>query len=104
MIEDVRKAGGILVNLASLDILGALRMDQINEEVRVITPEFQEFRNGKWETVRTYAKMARGMMTGYIIRDRIEDPEDLKSFSWKGFAFDTDLSDERHYIFTRERY
>lgn len=43
LIEDVRKAGGILVNLASLDILGALRMDQINEEVRVITPEFQEF-------------------------------------------------------------
>ena len=104
LIEDVRKAGGILVNLASLDILGALRMDQINEEVRVITPEFQEFRNGKWEPVRTYAKMARGRMTGYIIRDRIEDPEDLKSFSWKGFAFDTDLSDERHYIFTRERY
>ena len=41
LLEDVRKVGGIMVNLASMDIQGALKMDELRKQVRVITPEFQ---------------------------------------------------------------
>lgn len=99
--EDARKGGGVIINLASLDVLGSLQMDDLSQNVRIITPEFQEYRNGKYQTVRTYAKMARGAMTRYIIRNRIESPEELKNFEYKGFIYNTGLSDENHYIFTR---
>jgi UPF0246 protein BF3795 len=101
LLDAVRSAGGILVNLASLDIQGALQMNVIRGEVRVVTPEFQEWRDGKYETIRTYAKVARGIMTRYILLNRVEDPGELKSFRWDGFTFNPELSDEEHYFFTR---
>lgn len=103
LIADVEKAGGVLVNLASLDIQGALHMDEIRKAVRVVTPEFQELRAGKYETVRTYAKICRGVMTRHIIQQRVESPDKLVKFMWNGFAFNPEISDEEHYIFTRER-
>lgn len=101
LIADIQKAGGILVNLASLDVLGALKMDEIRKAVRVITPEFQEYRNGKYETIRTYAKQARGAMTRHILLNRIEEPEKLRTFVWNDFRWNKDISNEEKYIFTR---
>lgn len=103
LIADVRKAGGILVNLASLDIQGALRMDEVRRAVRVVTPEFQELRDGRYETVRTYAKICRGVMTRHIIQQRIESADELVKFMWNGFAFNPEVSDGERYVFTRER-
>lgn len=101
LLKDIKNSGNILINLASLDILGALQMEKIEKEVRVITPEFKEFRKGKHETIRTYAKMARGEMTRYILQNRIEEPEQIKKFTWEDFSFKEELSDESHYIFTK---
>lgn len=103
LTEDIQKAGGILVNLASLDVLGALCMNVLRQEVKIITPEFQEERNGKYETIRTYAKMARGAMTRYILLNRIESPEKLKEFEWKEFRFNEKISSQEKYIFTRKK-
>lgn len=102
LIGTVRGAGGVLVNLASLDVLGALDMDRIRGQVRVVTPEFQERRDGRFETVRTYAKMARGEMTRYILQQRIETPEALKGFEWEGFRFNEAASGPERYLFTRD--
>ena len=38
-------------------------------------------------------------MTRFILKNRIENPEDLKEFSWEGFEFDEALSDERRFVF-----
>ena len=103
LLEDVRKVGGVMVNLASMDIQGALKMDELRKEVRVITPEFQEWRNGKYETIRTYAKQARGAMTRYILLHRLETPEEIIRFEWEGFQFNKEISDTERYIFTRAR-
>lgn len=103
LIADVKKAGGVLVNLASLDIQGALHMDEVRKAVRVVTPEFQELREGRYETVRTYAKICRGAMTRHIVRQRIESPDELVTFMWNGFAFNPEISDAERYVFTRER-
>ena len=37
LLEDVRKVGGIMVNLASMDIQGALKMDELRKQVRVMS-------------------------------------------------------------------
>lgn len=39
-------------------------------------------------------------MTRFILKNRIEDVEALKSFEWEGFTFDEALSREGHMFFT----
>lgn len=39
-------------------------------------------------------------MTRYIIKNRIEKPEELKGFNWEGFSFDAERSTESHYLFS----
>lgn len=101
LIKAVRKSGNLLINLASLDVLGALQMDKLEKKVHIITPEFKEYRNGKYETIRTYAKMARGEMSRYILLNRLEDPEKIKDFTWDNFNYCPKLSDEHKYVFLK---
>lgn len=103
LIGDVKRSGGVLINLASLDVWGAFDGKEIRKQVRVITPEFQEWRNGKYEMIRTYAKQARGAMTRYVLLHRLETPEEIIRFEWDGFQFNEEISDSERYIFTRAR-
>lgn len=98
-IDDIKKTGGILCNLASDEMKGLFDWRRIEKEVRVVTPEFHVWKNGKPATIVVYTKMSRGEMTRFILKNRIEDPEELKSFSWEGFEFDESLSDEKSYMF-----
>jgi cytoplasmic iron level regulating protein YaaA (DUF328/UPF0246 family) len=40
-------------------------------------------------------------MVNYIIRNRLENPENLKEFSDEGYRFDQDLSNESSWVFLR---
>ena len=57
--------------------------------------------NGKTRVVAIFAKRARGMMADYIIRNRIENPEDLKKFRLGGYKFNEELSDDKQWTFER---
>ena len=35
--------------------------------------------------------------------DGIRDPEEMKGFNWCGYRFREDLSDDKNYIFIREK-
>ena len=100
LIEDVNKSGGVLINLASLDVLPALDMKLLKESVTIITPEFKSLKNGKYEVVRTYAKISRGAMTHYILKNKISDPKQLQDFEFRGYKFNPELSTDNSYIFT----
>lgn len=99
LIEEVKKAGGVLFNLASVDVQPAFDWKKVQEAVSVITPDFKIVKNGKAKTVVIYAKMARGQMTRHIIKHGITNPEDLKSFTWEGFHYVEELSDNKHWLF-----
>lgn len=98
-IEDIKQAGGILCNLASDEMKSLFDWKWVEKEVRVVTPEFHVWKNGKPGTVVVYTKMCRGEMTRFILKNRIENPEDLKAFAWEGFEYDEALSDERRLVF-----
>lgn len=99
-IRDIKAQGGILINLASGEMKDLFDWKRIEQEVRVITPEFQVWKNGKLTTVVVYAKMCRGEMTRFIMKNRIEKPEDLKGFSWEGFSLNEARSTDTHYLFS----
>ena len=77
--------GEALVNLASQEYFKAV--DQKFLKMKVITPIFQEYRNGKYEVIGLFAKKARGMMVNHIIKNRINDPELLKTFNESNYEW-----------------
>ena len=98
-IKSIQLQGGILINLASEEMKSLVDWKRVCNEVRVITPEFYTIKNGKLAAVTVYAKMCRGEMTRYIIKNQIENPEDLRGFEWEGFVFDSNRSTDTDYYF-----
>ncbi len=93
------KGDDFLVNLASQEYFKAIDIKQLNYPVYHIV--FKEYKNGELKTISLYAKIARGLMTRFIIQNNINTPEELKLFDREGYAFDAGLSTEREIVFTR---
>ena len=78
---------------------------RVEKEVHVITPEFQVWKNGKLASIVIYIKMSRGEMTRFILKNRIENPEDLKSFFGKGLNLTNLFRTKRSlYLLTAKKY
>lgn len=88
-----------LVNCASEEYFKSVRPAQL--DVPVITPVFEEFKNGKYKIISFYAKRARGMLARYAAVNHILDPEELKRFDVDGYAFAPDASNDSRWVFRR---
>jgi len=89
----------VLVNLASNEYFKSVKPKQLKG--RLLNINFKESKDGKTRVVAIFAKRARGMMTDYILRNRIEKPEDIKKFKQGGYRFRKELSDEKQWTFER---
>jgi hypothetical protein len=99
--EDIKDSGSKeLVNLASNEYFKSVQLKYLDSEV--ITPIFKDFKNGKYKIISFYAKKARGMMAAYIIKNKIKNAEDIKSFNIDGYRFDNDMTRDNNWVFTRE--
>ena len=85
-----------------MDLQPSFDWKKVEQSVRVITPDFKVWKNGKAETNRNLRKMARGQMTRYIVKNRITNPDALKDFTWEGFRYREDISSENNWIFLQD--
>ena len=90
----------ILVNLASKEYFGSVQPENLQADI--ITPDFKDLKNGQYKIISFYAKKARGMMSRWIIENKIENPEKLKEFDVGGYRFDPSQSTEEKLIFIRD--
>ena len=90
-----------LVNLASEEYFKSVRTEQL--DVPVITPVFEDCKNGKYRIISFFAKRARGMMARYAAVKGITDPAKLKRFDVDGYAFVKDASSEARWVFRRNQ-
>lgn len=88
-----------LVNLASEEYFRVVRPARL--QVPVITPVFQDWKNGHYKVISFYAKRARGLMTRFAACHRIAAVDGLRDFDLDGYSFAPAVSDERHWIFRR---
>lgn len=91
----------VLVNLASNEYFKAIKAKNLSHQI--ITPVFKDFKNGQYKVISFFAKKARGLMSRYIIQNRIDQPEDLKSFNLGGYKISKKLSSEKEIVFTRKQ-
>lgn len=89
----------VLVNLASEEYFKAVRSKLLN--ARIITPVFQELKNGQYKIISFMAKRARGLMVRYAIEHQLKQPEALKKFAVDGYQFMPADSNATHWMFRR---
>ncbi|MEL6122148.1 MAG: peroxide stress protein YaaA [Bacteroidota bacterium] len=92
-------SGKTVVNLASNEYFKAVHRSKLKADVLDIN--FKEWRDGELKFISFSAKVARGLMTRYIIKNGITDTADLKGFDYEGYGFSPDHSSTNSWIFVR---
>lgn len=90
----------VLVNLASEEYFKSVKPRQLS--VPVISPVFEDWKNGKYKIISFYAKRARGMLARYAAVNQIRDPEQLKQFDVDGYAYVPEASNDSSWVFRRK--
>lgn len=92
-------AKSVLVNLASNEYFKSVQPKNINAEI--ITPVFMDQKGDKYKIISFFAKRARGLMSAFIIKNKITDAEQLKTFNVDGYSFNAAMSDGNKWVFCR---
>lgn len=97
--EMTKQKSDILINLASIEYFQSIQPNTLN--ARIITPIFKDQKNGVYKIISFFAKKARGLMSRYIIQNKITNPEDIQRFDVTGYRFSENDSGKNEWIFTR---
>ncbi len=89
-----------IVNLASVEYFSVLKTDEIN--LPIINPVFKDYKNGQYKIVSFFAKKARGLMSRFIIQNKIKKSEDLMDFNLDGYRYSKKESKENSPVFLRK--
>ena len=93
------KNSDYLINLASVEYFKSIKKDKL--KAKLINIIFKEKRNGNYKIIGINAKKARGLMSRYIIKNKINNPEDLKKFKEENYIYNKNLSSDSDWVFTR---
>ncbi|MGD8176217.1 peroxide stress protein YaaA [Marinimicrobium sp. ARAG 43.8] len=89
----------VVINLASNEYFKSVQPKGL--QAPLITPVFKDWKNGQYKIISFYAKKARGLMAAYAIRHRLQRAEDLKAFDSDGYVYNSTLSSDKQWVFTR---
>lgn len=90
----------VLVNLASNEYFKAVKKKAL--QAQIVTPRFEDEKNGVYKVISFYAKKARGLMVKYAADNKLTDAEQLKQFDLAGYYYCTDASNEQTWVFRRD--
>jgi len=102
LIQKVKADDGTLVHLSTEEYQHLFDWKKVCRELNVVQPLFYVRVKGKLKMQAVWAKTCRGAMTRYIIRNRINDIESLKKFSYGGFNFESEDPEAKTLIFVKE--
>ena len=89
----------VLVNLTSDEYFKSVKPKKLKG--RIVTPVFEDWKGGRYKIISFYAKRARGLMSRYVIFNRVDEVEALKGFDAEGYAFAAEASDADTLVFRR---
>jgi uncharacterized protein len=98
--SDLKESGSdLLINLASHEYFSAIDIKKL--KAQIVAPQFLEEKNESFTMITIYTKKARGLMTRYILQNRITREADLRGFDSNGYYFNSYLSKPGAPVFTR---
>jgi hypothetical protein len=87
----------IIINLASEEYSKV-----IDPSLQMITLDFVQVKDGNIKRASMHIKTMRGLCAKYIVKNRIENPEDLKLMRLEGYAFHQEYSTLDVWVFIKE--
>lgn len=90
----------VLINLASNEYSKVINRNKL--KATIITPIFKDQKNNHYKVISFFAKKARGLMSRYIIDNRITKAEDIQKFDLAEYYFCPEQSSASDWIFQRE--
>jgi cytoplasmic iron level regulating protein YaaA (DUF328/UPF0246 family) len=90
----------IILNLSSEEYIKVIR--PFVEEGQIITPHFLQTRGDDTKFEAIHAKIARGKMARWIIKNRIDEVGLIKDFKEEGYSFVEEHSTELRPVFVRK--
>lgn len=97
---DASPGAKVLVNLASNEYFGAV--DTKHLDAPIVAPAFLDAKgDADYKIVSFFAKKARGVMSAWIIQNRITTRKALVEFDGMGYRYDADRSTDDRPVFIR---
>ena len=88
-----------LVNLASNEYWRVVDADRL--DARVIDTRFLDTKDGQVKFISFFAKKARGLMAGYIAKNKVETVKALKAFDYEGYCYCEERSSADELVYVR---
>ena len=89
----------VLVNLASEEYFKAVRPAELH--ARIVTPVFEDWKDGRYKIISFFAKQARGAMARYAAIHAVMDEAELKDFTWGEYRYCAEASSDRRWVYRR---
>lgn len=74
----------------------------LSDDINYVKCYFKQWQKDELKEVGVYVKMARGAMTRYLIKNKINSLEQVKNFNELGYQFAADLSNNQAYVFVKK--
>ncbi len=101
LVEDASELDTeIVINLASDEYSKSVDRTAL-DNLRLISPRFEEERNGVRKVISFSAKRARGAMARWILENEFSESEDLEMFDVGGYSFHREASTVECPVFVR---
>ena len=91
----------LIVNLASNEYSKVAKLKTLGADV--VSPAFRDWKNGEFKMISFFAKRARGLMTRYLITNKVTKAEGITRFDLDGYSYNEELSSENEPVFTRRQ-
>ena len=89
-----------VINLASNEYFSSVK--SLEKNTNLISPVFKDLSKGKYKIISFYAKKARGLMTSWILKNKIKEEKDLANFNMDGYYFSEKDTSENSPVFLRD--
>ena len=93
-LNEEMEGADYLLNLASNEYFAAVDTKALQADI--ITPQFKDFKDGKLKMISFFAKKARGMMARFVIDQKAESLDDIKTFATDGYQFSAVHTEKEH--------
>lgn len=91
----------VIINLASKEYSKVVLKSLLPKDTRIIDIQFLQHQGEDFKQVVVHSKKARGMMSRFIIKNKLVLAEEAKAFDYEGYFFYPQLSDEDKWTFVR---
>lgn len=99
--KKLRKGDKTIINVSSKEYAKVVRKNMLPKGTRIIDIQFLQQENDDFKQIVVHTKKARGLVSRFIIKNKLSDPEDLKGFDYEGYLFYPALSKDDSWVFVR---